>query len=57
MGFILDSLRSLDEDLREKGSQLFVVKGDPLDVIERFIQEFQVYKTSLRQGRLKEGFE
>ena len=42
LGFLLDSLMNLDEDLRNKGSRLFVTKGRPLDIMETFIKEFQV---------------
>jgi len=41
LGFLLDTLKSLDEDLRERGSRLFVAKGNPLEVLESFIGEYQ----------------
>jgi len=42
MGFLLDSLKCLDEDLREKGSCLFVAKGKPLEIMDSLIKEFNV---------------
>jgi len=42
MGFLLDSLKALDSDLREMGSQLFVAKGNPNEIIGKFIQELKI---------------
>ena len=49
LGFLLDSLRSLDDDLREKGSCLFVAKGKPLEVMDTMIKEFQVKQLSFER--------
>ena len=42
MGFLLDSLKCLDTDLRAKGSKLFVAKGNPPDVLKKLIKEYNV---------------
>lgn len=42
MGFLLDSLKALDEDLREKGSKLFVATGNPCEVLRAIIQQNKV---------------
>ena len=49
MGFLLDSLKCLDEDLREKGSCLVVAEGKPLEVMESFIKEFRVKKLTFER--------
>lgn len=42
MGFLLDSLRALDADLRAKGSKLFVAKGNPNNIIGELIKEHKI---------------
>ena len=49
IGFLLDSLKALDSDLRALGSQLFVSKGNPHDVIETFIQEHKIEVVSFER--------
>ena len=40
MSFLLDSLKSLDEELRQKGSRLYVSKGKPCDVLTSVVQDY-----------------
>jgi len=42
LGFLLDTLRSLDEELKDRGSRLFVAVGDPYDIICSLIEHFSV---------------
>nr|AQX17840.1 putative photolyase-cryptochrome [Velamen paralellum] len=42
IGFLLDTLKALDSDLRAKGSRLFVAQGNPNEVIRNLIQEHKV---------------
>ena len=49
VGFLLDSLKCLDEDLRSKGSCLFVAKGRPLDIMNSFIKEFQIQRLTFER--------
>ena len=49
VGFLLDSLKCLDEDLRSKGSRLFVAKGKPLDIMQSFIKEFQIQRLTFER--------
>ena len=49
VGFLLDSLKCLDEDLRSKGSRLFVAKGKPLDIMKSFIKEFQIQRLTFER--------
>ena len=49
LGFLLDSLKNLDENLQNKVSRLFVTKGRPLDIIESFIKEFQVKRLTFER--------
>nr|AQX17842.1 putative photolyase-cryptochrome [Thalassocalyce inconstans] len=49
MGFLLATLKSLDDDLREKGSKLFVAKGRPVEVIDALVQELNVQKLTFER--------
>eukprot|EP00638_Chattonella_subsalsa_P000746 CAMPEP_0117762888 /NCGR_PEP_ID=MMETSP0947-20121206/18262_1 /TAXON_ID=44440 /ORGANISM="Chattonella subsalsa, Strain CCMP2191" /LENGTH=540 /DNA_ID=CAMNT_0005584393 /DNA_START=199 /DNA_END=1821 /DNA_ORIENTATION=- len=42
--FLLESLTDLDNQLRGKGSRLFVLRGEPVPTLERLIQEWGVTK-------------
>lgn len=39
VGFMLASLRALDQDLRQRGGRLILRQGDPVEVLPRLIQE------------------
>lgn len=41
VAFMLECLRSLDQDLRSRGGRLIVRSGDPVDVLPQLIQETQ----------------
>jgi len=49
MGFLLDTLKRLDEDMRKKGSRLFVVKGKPLDVVTTLLKKLKVEKLTFER--------
>jgi len=49
MGFLLGTLKALDEDIREKGSRLFVVKGKPVEVINSLMKELKVEKLTFER--------
>ena len=49
MGFLLDSLKALDTDLRAIGSRLYVAKGDPEEVIGKFIKEHKIGAVSFER--------
>jgi len=49
MGFLLSTLKSLDADLRAKGSRLFVAKGRPVEVIVALVGEFDVKKLTFER--------
>ena len=42
MGFLLENLKCLDDELRERGSRLFIGKGQPVEVLTAFIKELHV---------------
>lgn len=42
--FLLESLKDLDEQLREKGSRLFVARGKPEDVLPGLFEKWDVTK-------------
>ncbi|CBJ30497.1 cryptochrome 1 [Ectocarpus siliculosus] len=42
--FLLESLQDLDEQLRAKGSRLFVVRGKPEEVLPQLFEEWNVKK-------------
>lgn len=42
--FLLESLQDLDEQLRAKGSRLFVVRGKPEEVLAGLFEEWKVKK-------------
>lgn len=42
--FLLESLQDLDEQLRAKGSRLFVVRGKPEEVLPGLFDEWKVKK-------------
>lgn len=42
--FLLESLQDLDEQLRAKGSRLFVVRGKPEEVLPGLFHEWKVNK-------------
>jgi deoxyribodipyrimidine photo-lyase len=42
--FLLESVANLDENLRELGSGLIVLKGDPEIEIPKIVQEYKAYK-------------
>lgn len=44
MAFLLESLQDLDEQLRAKGSRLFVVRGKPEEVLPGLFEEWNVKK-------------
>nr|AQX17843.1 putative photolyase-cryptochrome [Lampea lactea] len=50
LGFLLDSLKCLDEDLQERGSRLIVAKGKPSEVIFSLIEEFKINKLTFERG-------
>jgi len=41
VAFMLECLRSLDQDLRDRGGRLILRSGDPVEVLPRLIQETQ----------------
>ena len=41
VAFLLDCLRSLDQDLRERGGRLILRSGDPVEVLPQLIRETQ----------------
>jgi deoxyribodipyrimidine photo-lyase len=41
VAFMLESLRSLDADLRERGGRLIIRSGDPVEVLPQLIRETQ----------------
>lgn len=49
MGFILESLATLDEDLQVKGSKLFVAKGDVVEIIKTIVKELDVKKLTFER--------
>ena len=42
--FLLESLKDLDEQLRSRGSRLFVVRGKPEDELPKLFREWNVTK-------------
>lgn len=40
--FLHDCLHDLDRNLRAKGSRLFIAHGEPLDVLERLIEQWKI---------------
>lgn len=42
MGFLLESLKCLDDELRQQGSRLFIAKGQPQDVLTAFFKELDI---------------
>jgi len=44
MLFLFETLQNLDENLREYGSRLYVLKGKPLDVLSQVFKEWGVTK-------------
>ena len=50
LGFLLDSLRDLDNDLKDIGSQLFIAKGDPVNVMEKLLSAFNVSKVTFSRA-------
>ena len=49
VGFLLDSLKCLDQDLRSKGSCLFVAKGKPLEIMNSLIKDFQIQRLTFER--------
>jgi len=49
MGFLVDTLKALDEDLRAKGSRLFVAKGKPLEVMNSLFKNLKVKKLTFER--------
>jgi cryptochrome len=39
LNFLLESLRDLDLNLRKKGSQLTLVSGNPIEVMEKLLSQ------------------
>lgn len=39
VAFLLNCLRSLDQDLRQRGGRLILRYGNPLDILPQFVQE------------------
>ena len=49
VGFLLNSLKCLDQDLRSKGSCLFVAKGKPLEIMNSLIKDFQIQRLTFER--------
>lgn len=42
--FLLESLQDLDKNLRNLGSRLFIVEGQPIDVLPKLIKQWNITK-------------
>jgi deoxyribodipyrimidine photo-lyase len=49
LAFLFDGLRSLDRDLKSRGSRLFIRRGDPVKVLHGMCEEFEVGKIFAEQ--------
>ena len=49
MGFLLENLKCLDEELRERGSRLFVGKGKPDQVLTALFKELDIKTLSFER--------
>nr|AWY10935.1 photoreceptive cryptochrome [Hermissenda crassicornis] len=49
MQFLLESLKDLDDSLRAKGSRLYVMEGDPLQIFPNLFEEWKVNMLTFEQ--------
>lgn len=49
MQFLLETLKDLDDNLKEHGTRLYVFKGDPVEVFDKLIEEWGVTRITFEQ--------
>jgi deoxyribodipyrimidine photo-lyase len=42
LGFLIDAVNKLDEELQSRGSKLYVFQGDPIQIIKDLIKNEQI---------------